>query len=89
MHGVLERTGGRLRLGIDAMTHRAALHEDDRMVAVLAGDGGGQARDESGLRPADDLLEALGGQMVALIHDQMSVVSDDDRSRRPFAPGFG
>ena len=55
------------------MAHGAALHEDDRMVAVLARDGGGQPRDESRLRPADDLLEALGGQMVAFVHDEMAV----------------
>ena len=60
------------------MTHGTALHEDDRMVAVLARDGGGQPRDESRLRPTDDLLEALGGQMMAFIHDEMTVFSDAD-----------
>ena len=57
------------------MTNRPALHEDDRMVAVLAGDGRGQARDELRLCPADDLLETLSGQVVAFVNDEMSVVS--------------
>ena len=70
---MLKRTGGRLRLGIDAMANRSALHEDDRMMAVLARDGGRQARDELRLRLTDDLLETLGGQMVTFIHDEMAV----------------
>ena len=77
MHGVRERTGGRLCPGIDPMTNRPALHEDDRMVAILAGDGRGQARDEPGLRPADDLLETLSGQVVAFVNDEMSIVSNE------------
>ena len=77
MHGVRKRTCGRLCLGIDPMTNRPALHEDDRMVAILAGDGRGQARDELRLRPADDLLEALSGQVVAFVNDEMSIVSHD------------
>ena len=71
-----ERTCGRLCPGIDPMTNRSALHEDDRMVAIFAGDGRGQARDELRLRPADDLLETLSGQVVAFVDDEMSVVSD-------------
>ena len=75
MHGVRKRTCGRLCPGIDPMTNRPALHEDDRMVAVLARDGRGQARDESRLCPADDLLEALRGQVMAFVDDQMAIVS--------------
>ena len=77
MHGVREGTGGRLCPGIDPVTNRPALHEDDRMVAILAADGRGQACDIPGLRPADDLLEALSGQVVAFVNDEMSIVSDD------------
>ena len=97
-----KRACGRLGLGIDPMTNRPALHEDDRMVAILAGDGRGQARDKLRLRPADDLLETLSGQVVAFVNDEMSIVShqvthhvlahqalDDrhvQRTRRLFSP---
>ena len=77
MHGVREGTGSRQCPGIDPVTNRPALHEDDRMMAILAADGRGQARDIPGLRPADDLLEALGGQVMAFVNNQMSIVSDD------------
>ena len=56
------------------MPHRPALHEDDRMMAVLASDRGGQSQDESRLGPADDLLEAAGREMVALVDDEMTVL---------------
>ena len=58
LHGVRKWTGSRQCPGIDPVTDRSALHEDDRMMAILAADGRGQARDIPGLRPADDLLEA-------------------------------
>ena len=35
-HLVVERPGSSLRPRIDAMTHRAALHENDRVVAILS-----------------------------------------------------
>ncbi len=36
---VLEGAGRRLRPGVHSVSHRSALHEDDRMVTVLACDG--------------------------------------------------
>ena len=74
MDGVRKRTCGRLCPGIDPMTNRPALHEDDRMVAIFAGDRRGQARDELRLCPADDLLETLSGQVVAFVNNQMSII---------------
>ena len=41
MDRMLEGARGRLCLRIDAMAHGTALHEDDRMMAVFARDGGG------------------------------------------------
>ena len=73
MHRVLKGAGSGLRFRIDAMTHGSALHEDDRMVAVLACDGGGQPRDKLRLCTANYLLEAVGRQMMALIHDKVTV----------------
>ena len=69
-----EGAGGGLRLRIDRMPHRPALHDNDRMVAVLASDRGGEPQDEPGLGPADDLLEAPGRQMVTLVHDDLAVL---------------
>ena len=58
------------------MTHRPALHEDDRVVAVLARDGRRQSEDESSLCLAGHLFEAVGREVVALVHDQVAVVRD-------------
>ena len=76
MDGMFEGACGCLRLGVDPMTNRSALHEDDRMVPVFASDRGGQARDELCLCLADDLLETVRGQVVAFVHDEMSVIAD-------------
>src|SRR5262249_60292956 len=46
----------RLGLRVNAMPHRAALHEDDRMMAILPRDRCGQSRDEPCFRTPDDLL---------------------------------
>ena len=73
---VLERSGGRLCPGVDAMPDRPALHEDDRVMAVLARDGRGQPEDEPRLRLAGHLLEAVRREVVALVDDQVAVVGD-------------
>ena len=54
---VPERSTNRLRFRIDPMSHRTALHEDDRMVAVLARHRRGQSGHKPGLRPTSDQLE--------------------------------
>ena len=66
---VVERSGRRLRPGVDPMPNGTALHEDDRMVTVLARHRRGQAQDESRLRLSDHLFEAAGRQVVAFIDD--------------------
>ncbi len=58
------------------MANRTALHEDDRMVAVLACDGRRQAHDESRLGLARHLLETVRRQVMALVDDHMAVLSD-------------
>ena len=47
------------------------------MVAILARDRRRQARDELRLSLAGNLLEALGGEMVAFVHNQMSIVAHE------------
>ncbi|MBI1874249.1 MAG: hypothetical protein HYS05_10250 [Acidobacteria bacterium] len=65
-NGVLERSCGRLRLSVDAMPHRTALHEDDRMMAILPGDRRGQTQDVSSLRPTDRLFKVVKEDAVAV-----------------------
>src|SRR5450631_4290942 len=65
-----------LGLGIHAMTHRSALHEDNRMVAILPGHGRGQSQHISRFGAPRDQFEAKSGQVMTLIHDEMAVASD-------------
>jgi hypothetical protein len=66
-----------LLTGIDGVSNGTALHKDDGMVPVLAGDGGGETEDEFGLGPADREFETLRREMVAFIDDDVSVVGDE------------
>ena len=47
-HEVRERPACCLCAGIHSVPHRAALHKDDRLVAILAGDGGREPEDVGG-----------------------------------------
>jgi hypothetical protein len=58
-HEVLERAGCRLCASIHLMSNRAALHEDDWMVTILACDSCRQAEDEASLGLPCNLLEAM------------------------------
>ena len=58
------------------MSNRAALHEDDRMVAVLTRDGRRQADHKSGFGLACKLLETVRRQVMALVDDYMAVLGD-------------
>src|SRR5262245_39865121 len=71
---VFERPRSGLCARIYLMSNRATLHEDDRMVTVLACDGRRQADDESCFGLACDLFETVRRQMVALVDDHMAVL---------------
>src|SRR5262245_37807698 len=58
------------------MPDRAALHEDDWMVAVLACHRGGQPEDEARLGLPRHLLEAVRREMVAFVDDEVAVVGN-------------
>jgi hypothetical protein len=73
---VFERVPTRFSFRIDAMPNWAALHEDDRMVAILSRDSGGEAKNELRLRTSDNLFEAMRGEMMAFVNDQMPVLRD-------------
>ena len=49
---------------IDAVANRPTLHDDDRMVTILSGDGCRQADDEPGLRLPRHGLETVCGEVV-------------------------
>src|SRR6185436_3312342 len=66
----------RLRLRVHTMPHRAALHEDDRMMAILPRDRCRQSSDEPRFRSPDNLFEAVCRQMVTLIDDHMTVFTN-------------
>ena len=63
-------------LSINSITHGTALHKDDRMVAVLSCDRGGQPRDKLRLRLTCNQLKALGRYMVAFVYNEVPIVAD-------------
>ena len=73
---MIEGPSGGLLFGIDAMTDRAALHEDNRVMAILPRHRRGQTKDILGLGPPRDGFEAHGGQVMAFIDNDMPVIGD-------------
>ena len=76
-HEMLEWARRGLCASIDPMSNRTALHEDDRMVTILACDGGRQAKDESGLGVPCNLFETVRRQMVAFVDDHVAIIGDE------------
>src|SRR5487761_2537504 len=62
--------------GAEVESYRSALHEDDRVMAVLSHRRRGETDDELRFNLSHDPLEAEGGQVVTLIHDHMSILGD-------------
>ena len=73
---MLKGTRGGLRLRVHAIPHGTALHENDRVVTILPRDSRREAQDESRRRAANDPLETMRRQIVALIDDDMAVVAN-------------
>ena len=84
---VVKGAGSRLRPRIDAMTHRAALHENDRVVTVLARHRRRQTKHVTGFRLPSDRFEAHRGDMMAFINDNMPVIGHQIGHLRRFASG--
>src|SRR5436190_4210836 len=59
MDSVIEWTRRRLLPGVDSRANRSALHEDNRVMPILASDRGGEARDEFGSRLANDSIRSF------------------------------
>ena len=70
---MLDAALGGLRSGIDAVAYRAALHEDDGMVAILARDRRRQTQNVPGLGATGRELEADGRQVMALVDDEVTI----------------
>ena len=66
-----------LSLGINPIANRPALHEDDRMMAVLACDSCGQSEHVASVAAARDQFKAHGGQVVAFIDDEVAIIADN------------
>ena len=75
-HIVREGTSLRLLFGVNPVSYRPALHENNRMVAVLAAHGGRETSNILGLGPSGNLLETGGCYMMALIHNKMPIVAN-------------
>jgi len=73
---MFERSRRRLHASIHLMSYRTALHEDDRVVTVLACDGCRQADYKSGFSLAYYLLETVRRQVMALVDNHMAVLGD-------------
>src|SRR5439155_24785660 len=73
---VREGSLSRLAPWVDLMADRTALHEDNRVMTVLASHGGGQAHHEFRPGPPRHQFKAAGGKMMAFIDDQMPVIAD-------------
>ncbi|HEY7188645.1 MAG TPA: hypothetical protein VH436_18945 [Vicinamibacterales bacterium] len=75
-HEMLERPRRRLCARTHLMPNWAALHEDDRMVTVLACDGCRQADNKSSFSLACHLFATVRRQVVAFVDDHMAVLGD-------------
>ena len=70
---------GRLDAGVNAVTNGTELHEDNRVVAILARHGRRQAEHIAGLSSAGYKLKARRGQVMAFVNDKMTIVRDEIR----------
>jgi hypothetical protein len=72
-----EYTSCSLHLRVDSVAHWATLHEDDGVVAILASNRCRQAQNEPTSSATCNELKAHCGEMVAFVHDEMTVVTDE------------
>src|SRR5437867_912661 len=72
-HDMLKGRAGGCVAGTHAEPYRPALHEDNRMMAILPGRRGGQAYDIFGSDLPQDLFKAEGGKMMTLVANDLAV----------------
>src|ERR1017187_8808621 len=73
---VSKRSQGRLLPSIVAVAHRAALHENNWLMAVLPRGRSGEAGHVARCGAAGDQFKAARRQMMALVHHQVAVFSN-------------
>ncbi len=76
---MVEGPSGRLLLCVNAMTDLAALHEDDRVVAIFPRHRRRKAEHVSSPCLPRDGFETHGGQVMAFVDDYMPIVGDQIR----------
>ena len=74
---MLEHGGFRRFPRTEVEPDRAALHKDDRLVAILAVRCRGQTHDVSGLDLFEDLFERKRRKMVAFVDYHMAVLGNE------------
>ena len=84
---MLESTQFGLRLVVDAIPNRPALHQDDGMMPIPPRDRRRESKDIARLRPSGDELEAGGRQVMTLIDDKVPVSGDGIRHDAPCERG--
>ncbi len=77
---VLEWSPSRLRFGIDREANGTELHLGDRMMPVAPLVGSRQSDDGASLDLREDTFQRSRGQVVALIHDHLSIPADQIRN---------
>ena len=75
-HEMFERRGFRCLSRAEVETNGAALHEDDRVVAIFANGVAVKPTNIPGLRLFQHLLERERGKVVALVNNDMAVFGD-------------
>jgi hypothetical protein len=60
----------------------AALHDDDRMMAILANRRRGESQDELRLCLPDHLFESERRNMVALVNNELSIPETNDVQKK-------
>ena len=74
---MMERPFGSFVSRVDPKPNGSALHENNWMMAVFAGDRRRQPKNKARLSPPSDQFEADGRQVVALIDDELPIVADE------------
>src|SRR5260370_795910 len=72
-HHMLEWPGRCLITGINPITNGTALHQNDRVMAILAHWRRSQAKNVLGFGLSQHLLKTERGEMMAFVHDDLAI----------------
>ena len=74
---MVERSFGGLVPRVNPKSNGPALHENNRVMAIFAGDRRRQPKNRARLSPSGNQFKADRGQVVALVDDEMPVIAND------------